>query len=49
MREHLSGSGPLCRWAAAIALARLGAADTEVIGPLAAASVDPPHRAPARR
>ena len=43
LREYLNGSEPLLCWAAAIALARLGHAEPEVIGALAAASVDPPQ------
>jgi hypothetical protein len=43
LREHLAGPEPLPRWAAAIALARLGAADTAVIGVLAATSAQPPE------
>jgi HEAT repeat protein len=43
LREHLSGSEPLLRWAAAVALARLDVLDSEVIEALAAASADPPE------
>ncbi|GCD93612.1 HEAT repeat domain-containing protein [Embleya hyalina] len=39
---HQGTDEPLARWAAAIALARLGAADLEVIAELAACTVDPP-------
>jgi HEAT repeat protein len=42
LREHLGGSEPLLRWAAAVALARLDI-DAEVINVLAAASTDPPE------
>ncbi|WP_449065123.1 HEAT repeat domain-containing protein [Planomonospora algeriensis] len=42
LRDHLGGSEPVSRWAAATALARLGVVEPEVIGVLAAASVDPP-------
>ncbi|MBG0829733.1 HEAT repeat domain-containing protein [Planomonospora sp. ID67723] len=42
LRDHLSGSEPVSRWAAATALVRLGVVEPEVIGVLAAASVDPP-------
>jgi len=42
LREYLSGQEPLLRWASAIALARLGLADPDVLGALAAASEDPP-------
>ncbi|MEU8308614.1 HEAT repeat domain-containing protein [Actinomadura sp. NPDC048955] len=41
-REHLAGAEPLPRWAAAIALARLGAADAPVIAELAASSASSP-------
>jgi len=43
LREYLSGQEPLLRWASAIALARLGLADPDVLGALAAASEDPPQ------
>jgi len=42
LREYLSGQEPLLRWASAIALARLGLADPDVLGALAAASEEPP-------
>ncbi|WP_433463850.1 HEAT repeat domain-containing protein [Spirillospora sp. CA-128828] len=42
LRRHLAGAEPLPRWAAAIALARLGAADAPVIAELAACSTSPP-------
>lgn len=42
LRARLDGSEPLLRWAAAVALARLGVAEPGVIGALAAASADPP-------
>ncbi|GAA4392033.1 hypothetical protein GCM10023088_69710 [Actinomadura verrucosospora] len=42
-REHLAAAEPLPRWAAAIALARLGAADASVIAELAASSASPPE------
>ena len=42
-REHLAGAEPLPRWAAATALARLGAADAPVIAELAASSASPPE------
>jgi len=42
LREHLTGGEALPRWAAAIALARLGAADAPVIAELAACSASPP-------
>ncbi|MEU6754046.1 HEAT repeat domain-containing protein [Spirillospora sp. NPDC046719] len=42
LREHLSGTEPLPRWAAAIALLRLDVTDPPVIAELAAACVDPP-------
>lgn len=41
LREHLAGTEPLPRWAAAIALARLGEADGPVIAELAAGAVSP--------
>lgn len=44
LREHLAAAEPLPRWAAAIALARLGAADAPVIAELAACSASPPER-----
>jgi hypothetical protein len=43
LREYLSGPEPLARWASAIALARLGSADLDVLRVLAAASADPPQ------
>ncbi|MEV0661123.1 HEAT repeat domain-containing protein [Actinomadura luteofluorescens] len=43
LREHLAAAEPLPRWAAAIALARLGAADAPVIAELAASSTSPPE------
>jgi hypothetical protein len=43
LREYLGGQEPLLRWASAIALARLGLADSDVLGALAAASEDPPQ------
>ncbi|MEU9845065.1 HEAT repeat domain-containing protein [Actinomadura sp. NPDC048032] len=42
-RDHLAAAEPLPRWAAAIALARLGAADAPVIAELAASSASPPE------
>ncbi|WP_339155221.1 HEAT repeat domain-containing protein [Actinomadura luteofluorescens] len=42
-REHLAAPEPLPRWAAAIVLARLGAADAAVIAELAASSASPPE------
>ena len=44
LRAFLSGDEPLSRWAAATALARLGVADPEVIGELAACSAEPPEQ-----
>lgn len=44
LRGPLARDEPLERWAAATALARLGAADAEVIGELAACSVNPPDQ-----
>ena len=46
LRDYLSGQEPLLRWASAIALARLGLADPDVLGALAAASEDPPLPGP---
>jgi len=46
LRKGLSGPEPLLAWADAIALARLGAADAEVTGVLAAACVEPPGPGP---
>jgi hypothetical protein len=46
LRECLSGPEPLLRWASAIALARLGLADPDVLGALGAASEDPPRPGP---
>jgi HEAT repeat protein len=46
LREYLSGPEPLLRWASAIALARIGLADPDVLGALAAASEDPPQPGP---
>ncbi|MBC6456676.1 HEAT repeat domain-containing protein [Actinomadura sp. HBU206391] len=46
LREHLAGSEPLLRWAAAVALARLDVLDSAVIEALAAASADPPEPGP---
>ena len=46
LRQGLSGSEPLLRWANAIALARLGVAGADVIGVLAVASVEPPQPGP---
>jgi HEAT repeat protein len=46
LREYLGGQEPLLRWASAIALARLGLADPDVLGALAAASEDPPQSGP---
>lgn len=43
LREHLSGNDAGTRWAAAIALARLGEADALVVAELAACSVAPPE------
>jgi hypothetical protein len=43
LREYLGGQESLLRWASAIALARLGLADPDVLGALAAASEDPPQ------
>ncbi|WP_433474124.1 HEAT repeat domain-containing protein [Spirillospora sp. CA-142024] len=43
LREHMAGVEPLPRWAAAIALARLDAADPPVIAELAARSATPPE------
>ncbi|MGI5207160.1 HEAT repeat domain-containing protein [Spirillospora sp. CA-108201] len=43
LRERLAGAEPLSRWAAAIALARLGAADAPVIAELAASSASSPE------
>lgn len=42
LRRRLGVDEPLVRWAAAIGLARLGAADEDVVAMLAAAVVDPP-------
>lgn len=42
LRDYLSGQEPLLRWASAIALARLGLVDPDVLGALAVASEDPP-------
>jgi hypothetical protein len=44
LRTFLAGDDPLSRWAAATALARLGVADPEVIGVLAACSAEPPEQ-----
>jgi HEAT repeat protein len=46
LRKGLGGPEPLVRWADAIALARLGIADAEVTGVLAAACVEPPEPGP---
>lgn len=45
LEDRLSGADPLLRWAAAIALARLGRTDPGVVQALAAATVDPPEPA----
>lgn len=42
LRQQLGAEEPLPRWAAAVGLARLGAADADVVAILAAAVVDPP-------
>ncbi|MFB4306341.1 HEAT repeat domain-containing protein [Actinomadura sp. GTD37] len=42
LRAHLAGAEPLPRWAAAVALARLGAADARVVAELAAGAASPP-------
>lgn len=46
LRKGLSGPEPLIRWADAIALARMGVADADVTGVLAAACVEPPEPGP---
>ncbi|MWA03892.1 HEAT repeat domain-containing protein [Actinomadura sp. LD22] len=43
LREHLAGTEPLLRWAAAVALTRLGVTERPVIAELAATSVTPPE------
>ncbi len=43
LREHLGRSDPLLRWAAAVALARLGVVERDVVAALAAACADPPE------
>ncbi|KAB2366227.1 HEAT repeat domain-containing protein [Actinomadura montaniterrae] len=43
LREHLAGTEPLPRWAAAIALLRLDVTDPSVIAELAATTVTPPE------
>ncbi|MFG2004391.1 HEAT repeat domain-containing protein [Spirillospora sp. NPDC048911] len=44
LREQLAGEDPLLRWAAAIALARIGSTDQDVIGELATAAASPPEQ-----
>ncbi|ADG87769.1 HEAT repeat domain-containing protein [Thermobispora bispora] len=46
LREHLGGPDPLVRWAAAVALARLGRTDPEVIAALTAAMASMPLASP---
>jgi hypothetical protein len=46
LRKGLGGPEPLLRWADAIALARLGVADADVTGVLAAMCVEPPQPSP---
>ena len=43
--ERLAGGDPLLRWAAAIALARLGNSGPAVVGALAEATANPPDAA----
>lgn len=46
LREYLTGSEPIVSWASAIALARLGLADADVLAVLVAASEEPPEPVP---